>query len=87
MLEKDNLSINEKWLKRQAGWNLEKLVDVVCQFVSVKPADLLMMGRNNNLSITKALIGYWRTQVIGFAATDIAIHLAVSQLAISKASK
>jgi len=79
--------MDEKWLMQQAGWNLEKLVDVVCQFVSVKAADWLLKGRINNLTIVKALISYWGRKMIGLTVADITIFLAVSQPAISKASK
>ncbi len=86
-LKQDQLNVDEKFLWQQAGWNLEKLIDAVCQYMAVKPTDLLSKGRKNNLSIAKSLISYWGTQVIGLSSTEIAIHLAVSQPAISKASK
>ena len=87
MLQDDHLNINHKSRLRESGWNLEKLVEKVCQYVGVEPAELLQRGRQNKISIAKSLVCCWGTQILGISSSEIAKYLGISQSAISMAAK
>ncbi len=44
---------------RRAGWNIEKLVDHVCQLFTIKKEELEKKGKNNQIAHAKELISYW----------------------------
>ena len=87
ILDEDRLNINEKSRWQQKGWDLQRLVEKVCETVGIDQSDLALKGRQNAISTAKSLICYWGTQVLGISSTDISTFLCVSQPAVSKASK
>ena len=87
VLKSDKLPIDQKTQWQQKGWDIVKLIDKVCTYCEVSPADIVKKGRQNDLSKAKNLICYWGTQMLGLSSTEIAHYLKISQPSISKASK
>jgi len=87
VLKKDELSITKKTDWQRKGWDLKKLVNVVCDYFEIKPSDLMQRGRQNSLSDAKSVICYWATHELGLSSTKLTQYLKISQPAISKAAK
>lgn len=69
------------------GWDLETLIQHLCEKYSVLPGQLRGKSRQNTLSIVKSLICYWGTEYLGETGVAIAQRLGMSQPAVSKASQ
>ena len=87
MLKEDELQLETKARLKIEGWTLEKLVVTVCDRFDVELKQLTHRGRNNPLSLVRALICYWAREDLGVPGTQIAVRLKMSQQAASKASK
>jgi len=87
MLKEDDLQLEAKARMKKAGWTLEKLMTYVCDRVDVELEQITHRGRDNQLSLVRALICYWGSENLGVAGTQIAVRLKMSQQAASKASK
>ena len=59
----------------------------VCDRFDVELEELTHRGRNNQLSVVRALICYWAREDLGVPGSQIAVKLEISQQAASKASK
>jgi REP element-mobilizing transposase RayT len=87
VLKKDILAINKKTHWQLQGWNLKKLVNIVCDYFEVPPSDLKQRSRQNALSNAKSVICYLSIHELGLSSTEIAKYIVMSQPAISKAAK
>ncbi len=87
MLKEDELQLEAKARIKKAGWTLEKLMIYVCDRFDVELEQLTHRGRDNQLSLVRALICYWGSDNLGIPGTQIAVRLKMSQQAASKASK
>lgn len=87
VLKNDLLKINTHTDWQNKGWNIDKLVQAVCDYMALQKERLSQKGRNNSVSFAKNLICYWGTQELGLSSSIIASYLNVSQPAISKAAK
>ncbi len=68
-----------------SGWNLDKLVDSVCAYMSVNKEDLLKKGRKNRISAAKRLIAFIGCKELGIKSTEIAKIFGQSKQAVGKA--
>jgi len=87
VLKNDNIDIDQRTKLHQQGWDISRLIDEVCAYCEVSPADIMKKGRQNNISNAKNLICYWGTQVLGLASSELTDYLKISQPSISKARK
>jgi len=86
VLKEDALKLKEKANLEHDGWNLERLVQVVCHYCEVDVLDLRSKGRANQLSLAKGLICYWGTHHLGLTTHVLAGRLGISQPAASQSS-
>lgn len=84
-LKTDDLALSPKTYWKDKGWDLTKLVQRVCKYTDIDVCDLKKKGRDNNISLSKNLVCYWGTQILGIPAIEIAVYLNMSQPAVSKA--
>ena len=87
MLKEDELQLEAKARIKKAGWTLEKLMTYVCDRFDIELKQLTHRGRDNQLSLVRALICYWGNENLGIPGSHIAVRLKMSQQAASKASK
>ncbi len=82
-LAEDELAVQAKSRLKQQGWNLDKLIKIVCHFCVVGENQLFTKAHANSLSRAKSLICYWGTQALGLTSREIADRLQISQPAVS----
>lgn len=68
---------------QRAGWNIEKLVEYVCQLFKIKKEDIERKGKNNQIAHAKGLIAYWGKQKLGLSGVTIGKKLGLSRQAVS----
>ena len=78
----EKMERKEKLLRE--GWNVDRLVNRVCEITSVNPDDLRKKGRGNNLSNAKGLIAFWGYNELGISGSELSQLLGISRPAISK---
>lgn len=83
-LKADEIAIESKSKLTREGWDLEKLIDHVCEHYWVDRADLYERSRKGQISEAKATICYLGMDRLGLKAGKIANHLGISQPAVSK---
>lgn len=83
-LEKDELAIESKSRLIRQGWNLDRLIDRVCELFEVSESALMKRSRTSSFSDAKAMICYWGTEMLGLTSREIAERLTISQPAVSK---
>jgi putative transposase len=84
VLQEDSIKVKLKSKLARDGWDLEKLIQKICDLLDIHPDDLLMKSRKSDASRAKAMICYWGTNKLGLKAGDIAKRLRISQPAVSK---
>ena len=67
-----------------AGWTLGKIVNKVCDNLSIEKAELLRKGRKNNVSNARMLIAYLGNKELGISGAELARALGITKQAISK---
>jgi len=82
-LAQDDLAMEEASRLRQEGWDIDRLVQKVCNYCNIDELELLSKARANRLSITKSLICYWGTYNLGLTLREISNRLSISQPAAS----
>lgn len=87
VLREDELNLEAKTRLLRLGWDMEKLIQHVCEHLSVDKSLLKHKGRENKLSKAKGLICYIGTHRLGLSTKAIALRLGMSQPAVSKAAK
>jgi len=78
----EKMERKEKLLRE--GWNVDRLVNRVCEITSVNPDDLRKKGRGNDLSNAKGLIAFWGYNELGINGNELSQLLGISRPAISK---
>ena len=86
-LKEDELKQSENTLLREFGWDLEKLIDTVCQHYAIDPGQITKKGRNNNLSHAKAAICHLAMTYLNISTSQIGRRLKISQPAVSIAAR
>lgn len=86
-LKEDEFKQSENTLLREFGWDLEKLIDTVCQHYSIDPGQITKKGRNNNLSHAKAAICHLAMTYLNISTSQIGRRLKISQPAVSIAAR
>lgn len=66
------------------GWNIDRLINRVCEIMSVNPDDLRKKGRENDVSNAKGLIAYWGYNELGIDGNKLSQLFRISRPAISK---
>ncbi len=78
----------EELIKRErykrAGWNLERLIERVCELLAIMPDDLKKKGRQNCISFAKGLLAYWGHREIGLSQAEIARYLGMARPSLIK---
>ncbi|MCX5782719.1 MAG: transposase [Elusimicrobia bacterium] len=69
---------------KNAGWNLDRLVDDVCSKMEITRDDLKKKGRRNKISRAKGLIAYLGCKELGAKRTEIARLFGTSKQSIGK---
>jgi REP element-mobilizing transposase RayT len=87
VLKEDEIAIEKRTQLQQSGWDLEVLIDYICEQHQVQKALITTRGRENQLSIARGLICYFGMHHLGLSTTAIAGRLNKSQPAASKAFK
>jgi hypothetical protein len=83
-LVEDELGIDSKTRRQQQGWNLEMLVNLICDVYEIEQQELIAKARGNNLSLAKPLICFWGVEELGLTIIEIGVKLQISQQAASK---
>ena len=86
-MEEDEIDLEEPARLKQAGWELEGLIQYLCEQYDVDDELMTTRGRENTLSIARALICHMEMGRFGVSSTVLSCRLAMSQSAISKAAK
>lgn len=73
----------EKLRFQKEGWDIEKLINTVCETMGVAPSEIRNKGRNNNVSRCRSLVAYIGRKMMGFPAGQIQKALSLSQPALS----
>ncbi len=68
----------------KSGWDLERLVNIVCSQMSVSKEELKGKGRKNRVSQAKALIAYLGFKDLGVKKTEIARFFGISKQAVGR---
>jgi len=68
-----------------AGWNLDKLVESVCTYMSINKEELLKKGRKNKISKAKEMIAYLGCKELGVKRTEIAKILGTTKQSVCRA--
>jgi putative transposase len=84
VLQEDELAIESRSRLALEGWDLNKLLAVVCERCEVAQSDLLQRSREDSASRAKAMICYLGTVKLGLLSKEIAKKLAISRPAVSK---
>jgi len=84
VLREDELAIESKSRLDRDGWDLEKLIQHVCDRYELEECDILGRSRENSVSTAKTLICYLGNASLGIKSTTIARRLGISQPAVSK---
>lgn len=87
VLEEDEIKLDEQTRLKQAGWDLEGLIQTVCEQYDVDEELITSRGRENNLSVARGLICHLGLRCSGFTSTALSRRLTLSQPAVSKAAK
>ena len=85
MLKQDLLPIKEDSQLQRKGWDLNRLVERVCQHFKIDPALITQRGRKNALSTAKAVICYLRVKILKISSYQIGERLHIGQPAVSMA--
>lgn len=86
-LKEDELQLDERTRLKQAGWDLEGLIEYLCEQYEVDKALITTKGRANNISIVKGLTCYLGMKRFGLSSTVLSLRMGMSQPAVSKAAK
>ena len=86
-LRQDELEINQKTKLLNAGWEIERLIDYICQEFEVDKKFIMYKGRSNKISHAKALVCYFALRELGISTSKIATRLEISQSAVSQCVK
>ncbi|MEQ8407550.1 MAG: transposase [Gammaproteobacteria bacterium] len=84
MLQEDEIGVESRSRLLRKGWDLERLISVICNTLNIEQADLLKKARANKLAEAKAVICYWGNDKLGVTTKEIANRLGISQPAVSK---
>ncbi len=68
---------------KQRGWDLERLVDEICNRLGVNPRDIKTRGRNNKLSLARQVISYFAYYELGISGTELSKYLNLSRPSLS----
>jgi len=83
-LKEDELAIESKSRLAREGWDLERLIGLVCGRYKIEVFDILRRSRRNSVSKSKALICFLGVEKLGLRSIRIAERLRISQPAVSK---
>lgn len=86
-LREDELQMERRTQLERSGWDLETLIERVCQSFELEMERLKDKGRLNEVSMAKALICYWGVRQLGVKTSTLASRLGISQPAVSKSVK
>lgn len=75
----------EKIRFQKEGWGIQKLVNHMCETMSLDPAGIKRRGRENNVSRCRGLVAFIGRKKMGLPAGEIQKALCLSQPALSKA--
>lgn len=81
-ISEEAVTRREKLLK--AGWDLEKIIDHICDKYGIDKSDIMLKGRQDNKAKAKAVISYIAHKDLGISGTVIAKRLNMSNVAVSK---
>ena len=84
VLKADELAIELKSRLAQDGWNLDRLVESVCQFYEISYSSLFDRSRKGSVSKAKAVICFMGVEKLGLNSSEIATRLRISQPAVSR---
>ena len=86
-LKSDELGLRRATILAERDWNMEKIIDYICQIVHVEKRSLVNRVRDNSLSHTRALICYFLSRELCLSGTRISQRLGISESAVSHAAK
>ena len=69
------------------GYNLNRLVEGVCQIFSMQPEEILSKGKQRKKVMAKSLLCYWAVNRLGLSLTELAGHLEMSVPGVGYAVK
>ena len=87
VLKHDELQLKEQSQWQIEDWDIELLLEVVCDYFELDVSEIMNKGRDNQLSNAKAVISYLGMTCLGFSSHLIAERLGISQPAVSKLKK
>lgn len=76
--------VKRERLKRE-GWNLNKVIEKICNIMFVNAEDLKKKGRSNKISDAKQAIAYLANKELGISGSELSRYFNITKQAISKA--
>jgi hypothetical protein len=83
-LAQDEIAIEQSSKLEQDGWDLDKLIILVCSTCGIAEAEILKKSRAQPVSRAKALICFLSTDKLGISSRELSNRLLISQPAVSK---
>ena len=84
VLQEDELAVESRSRLTLQGWDLDRLLAVVCERCEVAQSELRLRSRENSASRAKAMICYLAKEKLGIRSKEVAQKLAISRPAVSK---
>ncbi len=76
--------INRKEKLKRVGWNLEKVVEKVCELLSIEKEQIQKRSRLNKISQARELLTYWGNKELDITGKELSKYLRISSAAITK---
>ena len=76
-------ALERKYDLKSKGYNLDKLSDRVAKIYSINPEEIFQPGKQPVKVRARSLFCYWAVRELGFAMSDLAPKLNISQPAVS----
>ena len=84
MLAKNNEDIDNAYVLRSKGVDLEFIARRVARLLEVAPEDVWSPGRYKRLVMARSLLCYWAVRKLNVSMASMARRLGISTVAVSK---
>jgi hypothetical protein len=79
-------ALERKEKLRQQGWNIEKLIERVCELLKIRKEDIAKRGREDSVSQARSLVAYWGRKELGISGTELAAYFGITKQSIGDAT-
>lgn len=85
VLEHQQGKLDRRYRLKAAGYDLDKLIERVCERFELAPADILEPGKQPKQVQAKSLLCYLAVRKLGLKGTEVGQRLRLPQSAVSRA--